>query len=919
MKIPECNHENLCSKSSCRCASCRTHKAAAAACLSARVLSSSLRRIMAATLTLPRAGNSECLPLSSFCAKSPGVHRVVLSVDDNPPSGSGIMFWLIMLTVAGVCAWACRAYGVRSRSRHAASPTRVQHRHRHHHKSTALPSASSTVMSSARSPAASSDTMSSKSSPVTGDAAKAKKKRQPVKPAKAGEQAAPLISPGITPPPKTASAAATANGKRPAVIEREEVLLQPAPFDAPLARHKPAMASSSATGTATYSHASGGGGGRARNSSRSIGQATTHSPGTPAIVPAGFPAGAALASPAFACATVGTGSASGASGAAACRPKEKASAHGAGQTLGGAAGGGTLTLVAPAPLVVGCAAMPSSGRGTPSSVGSRGSPLGLSPAHLPPRPSSSSSSASAPSPLSLRDGRPVESPLLAGPGGSTSGRTDATGRPTAAAPLQSRLPRVGHTVGHTTGGGGGSAVALGVTRVKGETTLVGSALMPSRQGSGGGISKGGGGGRSTVSASSAAAPAPTSAAAIKSDPARPRGVQLLRNGTSSELRAGGREVGRAGEGDPRRGDLAHGSRALRDYPSAMSVGGWTTNAPQPEALAALYAACSHAADRAALGEKAVEAAAAAGSTADVASPTSSLSLAVGDTAAGTSVPTRTSPSHTEASSPHANNSAAPARGAQAAEADKAARDAAPIEMPATTGSRAGGAAAGGGSFSSARAGRLKPPPAPLWTSGAPTTADPDCAPRLLPVPNVLGGAGASPPSVPSATDAAVRGDGHDGGRDGGADGAASRSGPSERAASTPAAPKPLPPVTPSSLDPSLSVGPGSFSTAAFASSKMHASPPPPPPAAALLSAFSSPPRTDVAPWRLPDAYEEYPKVVLPHSAKAEAPAAGTAVAGPLPKKKKNKAAQAQRVQLAIGGSGPEPICPESAYSVESCG
>ena len=39
-------------------------------------------------------------------------------------------------------------------------------------------------------------------------------------------------------------------------------------------------------------------------------------------------------------------------------------------------------------------------------------------------------------------------------------------------------------------------------------------------------------------------------------------------------------------------DLARGSRALRDYPSAMSVGQWTTNTPQPEALAALYAACS---------------------------------------------------------------------------------------------------------------------------------------------------------------------------------------------------------------------------------------------------------------------------------------------------------------------------------------
>ena len=85
------------------------------------------------------------------------------------------------------------------------------------------------------------------------------------------------------------------------------------------------------------------------------------------------------------------------------------------------------------------------------------------------------------------------------------------------------------------------------------------------------------------------------------------------------------------------------------------------------------------------------------------------------------------------------------------------------------------------------------------------------------------------------------------------------------------------------------------------------------------AAFSSPPRTDVAPWRMPDAYGEYPEVVLPRSAKAETPAAGTALPGPLPKKKKNKAAQAQRVQLAIGGNGPEPICPESAYSVESCG
>lgn len=77
---------------------------------------------------------------------------------------------------------------------------------------------------------------------------------------------------------------------------------------------------------------------------------------------------------------------------------------------------------------------------------------------------------------------------------------------------------------------------------------------------------------------------------------------------------------------------------------------------------------------------------------------------------------------------------------------------------------------------------------------------------------------------------------------------------------------------------------------------MYASPPPPsPPTALSLLAFSSPPRTDIAPWRLPDAYE-----FLPTSIKAFS-------ADPLPlkKKKKNRAAQAERVrrelQLVEGG------------------
>ena len=69
---------------------------------------------------------------------------------------------------------------------------------------------------------------------------------------------------------------------------------------------------------------------------------------------------------------------------------------------------------------------------------------------------------------------------------------------------------------------------------------------------------------------------------------------------------------------------------------------------------------------------------------------------------------------------------------------------------------------------------------------------------------------------------------------------------------------------------------------------MHASPPPPPPAAStLLQAFSSPPRTDIAPWRLPDAYT-YPPA---------RPAAKSA--DPLPKKKKNRAAQAERVRREL--------------------
>ena len=74
----------------------------------------------------------------------------------------------------------------------------------------------------------------------------------------------------------------------------------------------------------------------------------------------------------------------------------------------------------------------------------------------------------------------------------------------------------------------------------------------------------------------------------------------------------------------------------------------------------------------------------------------------------------------------------------------------------------------------------------------------------------------------------------------------------------------------------------------------YSSPLPPPPTASSLLAFSSPPRTDVAPWRLPDAFETGPRPPKPQSA------------DPLPlKKKKNRAKQAERVrrelQLVEGG------------------
>jgi len=64
--------------------------------------------------------------------------------------------------------------------------------------------------------------------------------------------------------------------------------------------------------------------------------------------------------------------------------------------------------------------------------------------------------------------------------------------------------------------------------------------------------------------------------------------------------------------------------------------------------------------------------------------------------------------------------------------------------------------------------------------------------------------------------------------------------------------------------------------------------PPPPPAASSLLVFSSPPRTDVAPWRLPDAFDVLPDVRLK----------GVQSSDPLPlkKKKKNRAAQAERVR-----------------------
>ena len=77
-------------------------------------------------------------------------------------------------------------------------------------------------------------------------------------------------------------------------------------------------------------------------------------------------------------------------------------------------------------------------------------------------------------------------------------------------------------------------------------------------------------------------------------------------------------------------------------------------------------------------------------------------------------------------------------------------------------------------------------------------------------------------------------------------------------------------------------------------SGIYASPPPPPTASTLLQAFSSPPRTDIAPWRLPDAYA-YPPSVPDRMIKS---------ADPLPKKKKNRAAQAERVRKELSLDGP---------------
>lgn len=78
---------------------------------------------------------------------------------------------------------------------------------------------------------------------------------------------------------------------------------------------------------------------------------------------------------------------------------------------------------------------------------------------------------------------------------------------------------------------------------------------------------------------------------------------------------------------------------------------------------------------------------------------------------------------------------------------------------------------------------------------------------------------------------------------------------------------------------------------------MYASPPPPPAASTLLKAFSSPPRTDIAPWRLPDAY----------TCPTTASITRAKTADPLPRKKKNRAKQAERVrrelQLEHNGNG----------------
>lgn len=229
---------------------------------------------------------------------------------------------------------------------------------------------------------------------------------------------------------------------------------------------------------------------------------------------------------------------------------------------------------------------------------------------------------------------------------------------------------------------------------------------------------------------------------------------------------------------------------------------------------------------------------------------------------------------------------------------------------------AGGSCAGGGSFGGARGARLKVTPAPLCTSFAPSSDALAATEAVVPIADASSlGSGADPepvaatnppispkdpwPNVPDATPA------------GSTPPPASCAGPSPHMTRLP------PKLGPSAEEGGLAQASPAYP--AFEPSGYASPPPPPPSASALLSSFSSPPRTDVAPWRLPDAYDSLgseASLSLGSGQPTKTPGSTD-----LPKKKKNRVAQAERVrrELSLGsvkGSGLDQC---ATASVESCG